>query len=97
MMFRKIRARTNNMIEKKAIRITINNIQKSINMNTTNTSWKTTLAGLITGITPIIYALVDAYNSGAFTGKNGEQVAIGIGLIAIGVLSKDKDKTGLTN
>ena len=95
-MFRKYRSKTNAMIEKEAIRITINNIQKSIDMNTTNTSWKTSLAGLLTGLTPIIYAIVDAYNSGAFTGKNGEQLAIGIGLIAIGVLSKDKDKTGTT-
>jgi len=95
-MFRKIRSKTNALVEKKAIKITINNIQNSIIMNTANTSWKTTLAGILTGLTPIIYAILDAYNSGAFTGKNGEQVAIGIGLIAIGVLSKDKDKTGAT-
>ncbi len=95
-MFKKLRSKINVMVEKKATQITINNIQNSINMNTANTSWKTTLAGLLTGLTPIIYALIDAYNSGAFTGKNGEQVAIGMGLIAIGVLSKDKDKTGAT-
>jgi hypothetical protein len=61
----------------------------------TNSSWKTTLAGVLVGSMPIINALIDAYNSGAFTGKSAGQVAMGIGVIVMGILAKDADKTGL--
>lgn len=60
-----------------------------------NASWKTTLLGMVVGALPIINALIDAYNSGAFTGKSAMQCAAGIGIVIFGVVSKDADKTGL--
>ena len=61
----------------------------------TNTSWKTTLTGLLTGLVPILYALIDAFNSGAFTGKSTAECMVGAGVIVLGYLAKDGDKTGL--
>ena len=60
-----------------------------------NTSWKTTIAGIVTGAIPIVDALITAYQSGQFTGKTGMQLFMGIGIVVIGVLSKDFNKTGV--
>lgn len=57
-------------------------------------SWKTTLAGLITGIPVVIDALVTAYNAGAFTGKSGIQLVAGIGVVLFGICAKDKNEPG---
>jgi len=57
-------------------------------------SWKTTLAGLVTGALPIIDAIDKAYTAGAFTGKSGGELLMGIGIIIFGVVSKDHDVTG---
>lgn len=94
-MLNKLRSKIKSFAEKKAAKIIINKVKNTIDMNTTNSSWKTTLIGLFTGAIPIIDALVDAYNSGTFAGKNGKELAIGLGVIIFGVLAKDKDKTGL--
>lgn len=59
-------------------------------------SWKTTLAGILAGAPVAIQSLLDAYNSGQFTGKSFAQLAIGIGVILIGVYAKDKNVTGGT-
>lgn len=57
-------------------------------------NWRTSLAGLVTGLPVAIDALVQAYNSGAFTGKTGTQLLIAIALVGIGLLAKDKNVTG---
>ena len=59
-------------------------------------SWKTSLAGLLAGLPVAIDALIQAYNAGAFTGKTGTQLLISIGIILIGLLSKDHNVTGTT-
>jgi len=53
---------------------------------------KTTLAGLLTGLPLLIDALIQAYNSGAFTDKSGSQLLLAIGLVLIGYLASDKNK-----
>lgn len=59
-------------------------------------NYKTTLAGLVTGLPILIDALVTAYNAGTFTGKTGIQLSLSIGLVLLGVLSKDHNVTGGT-
>ena len=59
-------------------------------------NWKTLLAGLITGIPPLLDALLTAYHAGYFTDKSGTQLAMGVGLILLGVLAKDHNVTGGT-
>lgn len=59
-------------------------------------SIKTTIAGLITGLPVAIYALIQAYNAGTFTGKTGFQLVAAIGLILLGLFSKDYNTTGGT-
>lgn len=58
-------------------------------------NWRTTLAGLVFAAYPVIDALIKAYQSGYFTDKTGGQLWLGIGIIAIGILSKDKNVTGV--
>ena len=60
------------------------------------TSWKTTLAGLIAGLPVAGYALLQAYNAGAFSGKTGVQLVGAIGVILFGLFAKDHDVTGGT-
>lgn len=60
-------------------------------------SWKTTLAGLVAGLPAAIDALIQAYNSGAFTGKTGTELAFGIGVVLMGLYAKDHNVTGGTN
>lgn len=57
-------------------------------------SWKTTLAGLLTGVPTAIDALVQAYNAGTFTGESGSQLALGIGMVLLGACAKDHNVTG---
>jgi len=57
-------------------------------------SWKTSIAGIVAGLPTAIDALVAAYNAGQFTGKSGVQLAIGVGLVLLGVWSKDSNVTG---
>jgi hypothetical protein len=52
--------------------------------------WKTTLAGLVTGLPFLIDSLVTAYNAGAFEGKNTIQLVASIGVILLGWLVADK-------
>jgi hypothetical protein len=59
-------------------------------------SWKTTLAGILAGLPVAVQSLLDAYNSGQFTGKSFSQLAVGVGIILIGVYAKDKNVTGGT-
>lgn len=54
---------------------------------------KTTLAGLVAGIPMAVDVLMTAYNSGAFTGKSGVQLAIAIAIVLLGYLASDKKKT----
>lgn len=54
---------------------------------------KTTLAGIVAGLPLLIDALIQAYNSGAFTGKSGSQLFLSIALIIIGYVLKDPKKT----
>ena len=58
-------------------------------------SIKTTLAGLAVGLPVAADALMTAYNAGAFTGKNGLQLAAAIGIVILGLVSKDHDVTGV--
>lgn len=57
-------------------------------------NWRTTLAGLVTGLPFLIDALVQAYNSGAFTDKSGWQLFGAIGWIVVTFLVKDFNVTG---
>lgn len=57
-------------------------------------NWRTTLAGLVTGLPFLIDALVQAYNSGAFTDKSGWQLFGSIGWIVVTFLVKDFNVTG---
>ncbi|MDB4919853.1 hypothetical protein [Mucilaginibacter sp.] len=59
-------------------------------------NWKTSLAGLITGVPVAIDALINAYTAGAFTGKSGVQLIAGIGIVLLGLFTKDKNVTGGT-
>lgn len=59
-------------------------------------NWKTTLSGLLVGLPVAINALLDAYTAGAFTGKSGGQLVAAIGIILLGLYSKDKNVTGGT-
>jgi hypothetical protein len=56
-------------------------------------NFKTTLAGIVAGLPLLIDALIQAYNSGAFTGKSGSQLFLSIALIIIGYILKDPKKT----
>lgn len=51
--------------------------------------WKTTLAGLLIGLPTLIDALLTAYTSGSFEGKNTLQLAGSIAIILIGWIMKD--------
>lgn len=59
-------------------------------------NWKTTFGGLLAGAGIGFDALMKAYESGAFTGKTGVSLVIAIGLVLLGVYSKDKNVTGGT-
>lgn len=50
-------------------------------------NWKTTLAGFIGGLIPII----QGYLTGTLT---AEKVVLGIGFLALGILAKDGTNTG---
>lgn len=65
-------------------------------MNLTGSSWKTTLAGIISGLGVGVDALITAFQQGAFNGKTGAQLAVAIGLVLLGVFSKDVNVTGGT-
>ena len=92
-MFDKLRSKIKASLEKDGIKIVANKLKNTVMK--TNASWKTTIAGLIEGAIPIGWALVDAYNSGAFNGKHGLALVMGLAMIVKGALSKDSDKTGL--
>lgn len=55
-------------------------------------NWKTTLAGLLAGLPFLIDALLTAYASGSFEGKNTAQLAGAIAIILIGWIVKDPKK-----
>jgi hypothetical protein len=57
-------------------------------------SWKTTLAGVITGGGFIIDAVMDAAQAGTFNGKHGKELALGIVLVIWGAIQKDHNVTG---
>lgn len=59
-------------------------------------NWKTTIAGLVTGVPIAIDALITAFQAGAFTGKSGVQLVAAIGIILLGLVTKDHDVTGGT-
>jgi hypothetical protein len=56
---------------------------------------KTSLAGLLAGIPFLIDALMQAYNAGTFTNKSGTQLLCSIGLVLLGLYSKDHDVKGI--
>jgi len=53
-------------------------------------NWKTTLAGLITGLPVAIDAIVQAYTAGYFTDKSGWQLAASLTIIVLGAVLRDK-------
>ncbi len=55
-------------------------------------SWKTTTAGIVGGLVPII----DAASTTVLQGKplNWTEIGIGVALVVLGALAKDHDKTG---
>ena len=60
-----------------------------------NTSWRTTVAGWMTGLMPVVYAVLTAYNNGQFDGKNVVEMLFGIGVIVLGTMAKDSVVTGV--
>ena len=56
---------------------------------------KTSLAGLIAGLPFIVQSLMEAYNTGAFTNKSGLQLVAAIGVVLLGLYSKDHDVKGI--
>ena len=58
-------------------------------------NFKTSLAGLIAGTPFILDALIQAYNAGTFTNKSGTQLLAAIGVVLLGLYSKDHDVKGL--
>jgi hypothetical protein len=58
-------------------------------------NFKTSIAGLLAGVPFIVDALLEAYNAGAFTGKSGLQLVAAIGVVLLGLYSKDHDVKGL--
>ncbi len=58
-------------------------------------NFKTSVAGLIAGFPFIIDALMQAYTVGTFTGKSGLQLVAAIGVVLLGLYSKDHDVKGI--
>lgn len=58
-------------------------------------NWKTTLAGLLTGLPVAADAIIKTAAAGGFTGKTGLELVGAIGLVLLGLFSKDHDKTGV--
>ena len=56
---------------------------------------KTSLAGLLAGMPFVIDALLQAYTDGTFTNKSGLQLVAAIGVVLLGLYSKDHDVKGL--
>ena len=51
--------------------------------------WRTTLAGLVTGLPFAINALIDAYAAGYFTDKTGWTLFVSLAWILVTALVKD--------
>ena len=56
---------------------------------------KTSLAGLLAGMPFIVDALMQAYTAGTFTNKSGLQLVAAIGVVLLGLYSKDHDVKGI--
>jgi hypothetical protein len=56
---------------------------------------KTSLAGLLAGMPFVIDALLQAYTDGTFTNKSGLQLVAAIGVVLLGLYSKDHDVKGI--
>jgi hypothetical protein len=56
---------------------------------------KTSLAGLLAGMPFVIDALLQAYTDGTFTNKSGLQLVAAIGVVLLGLYSKDHDVKGM--
>jgi len=56
---------------------------------------KTSLAGLLAGMPFVIDALLQAYTSGSFSNKSGLQLVAAIGVVLLGLYSKDHDVKGI--
>lgn len=57
-------------------------------------NWRTTLAGVISGLGVAADAIISAIQAGTFTGKTGTQLVFAIGLVLLGTFAKDKQVTG---
>jgi hypothetical protein len=74
----------------------VNNFSKFETINKINMkSWKTTVTGLIVFLPVAMDAILEAYNSGAFTSKSGLQLFVAVGAIVLARLAKDYDVTGV--
>jgi len=58
-------------------------------------NFKTSVAGLLAGLPFIIDALIQAYTAGTFTNKSGLQLVAAVGVVLLGLYSKDHDVKGL--
>ena len=56
---------------------------------------KTSLAGLLAGMPFVIDALMQAYTAGSFNNKSGLQLVAAIGVVLLGLYSKDHDVKGI--
>lgn len=55
-------------------------------------NYKTTLAGLLASLPIAIDALINAYNTGAFTDKSGGQLLVAIGIALFARFAQDSKK-----
>ena len=53
---------------------------------------KTTLGGIIAGLSLAINPLLEAYKAGAFDGKTGGQLVASIAIVLIGIYAQDAKK-----
>jgi len=58
-------------------------------------NFKTSVAGLLAGLPFIVDALLQAYTAGTFTNKSGLQLVAAIGVVLLGLYSKDHDVKGI--
>jgi len=59
-------------------------------------SFKTTLAGIISGLAVGGHAVLSGVEQGVFTGKHGLELVLALGLTLLGATEKDNNVTGGT-
>lgn len=53
---------------------------------------KTSIGGWILGAIPLVKGILEAYESGAFTGQSTVEIILGVATIVFGIWAKDPKK-----